>query len=77
MSFSEDELAVIAEYEKRKEAVSNPFSFREYIAQSNLLDWRFEPALHHQKIMKEFQWWADTPGAKLMLFLPFGSGKSV
>ena len=75
--FSESDLQVIAEYEKRKDAVSTPEKFRSWMANSNLNDFKFEPAAHHLRMQEEFQWWADTPGAKLALFLPFGSGKSV
>ena len=70
-------MAVIAEYERRRDAVATPAAFREYMSGSGLLDFKFEPAAHHIRMLDEFQWWIETPSAKLQIWLPFGSGKTV
>lgn len=61
---------------RRQDALDSPERFREYMAESGHLDFMFEPALHHRVMMEHFQWWLDTPGAKLIIEMPFGSAKT-
>ena len=75
--FNVEEYALIEEFHLRSNAVKGMESFRQWMSSSDLLDFKFAPALHHRVIMEALEDWARTPNAKLMIFLPFGSGKSV
>jgi predicted phage terminase large subunit-like protein len=76
-TYTEDELALIREFKAAEDALVDPVAFRAWMASSDLLDWVHEPVAHHRVMLKAFQWWVDTPSAKLMIFLPFGSAKTV
>ena len=66
----------LQEFARRQDALDDPRKFREFMSEAEHLDFKFEPAAHHLVMLEEFQWWIDTPGAKLQIFMPFGSAKT-